>query len=245
MTDTLRSNLQRRQYRLAQALTVGGSLALGTLVVNRLVATFRDDFFLYYGVSDREYTELQNNPIAQLPFTLGQLVIAAIALVAVCVFVWSEGRRVRQACEIESACESTRNSAVVVERMSGASLFDAFVLRTSGVAALLLAIWLLQSSVERWLGGLGLGMEYADWRSLLPLASVFGVCVLAAMIVAAVSLVGLRAIHVLEYALARIKVRRTRRREVRPFLYFTLDTARTFRELLGCDILSRPPPVAC
>jgi hypothetical protein len=247
MPDTHRSSLNRRRYRLAQSATVAGSLAVGALVVKRLVSYFRDDFFLFYGVDESAYSDLQLHADAQVPLTLGQLVIAAIALVAVVVFVAAERRRLKQGCEIDAACACRRKDReVVVERLRGESLFDVFVMRTSAFAGLLLAIWLLQSSLERWMGGLGLGIEYASWRSLLPLASVFGVCVLAGMLVASVSLVGMRAIYVLEHALARIRQRRLRPVSTvrRPHHAFE-NTARTLRELMGCDILSRPPPLAC
>lgn len=239
-----RSNISRRRFRLAQALTVAGAIAVGSLVVDKLVALFRDDFFLFYGVSDSEYVQLQQHANAQLPLTLGQLFVASIALVAVILFVASERRRVRQGCSLNDECRRS-SRMLVVERLSITSLFDMFVTRTSAFAGLLLAIWLLQSSLERWLGGLGLGMEYADWRSLLPLASIFGVCVLAGMLVAGVSLVGLRAIHVLELTLARIATRFRRISSVlRRSAHAILDTRRTLRELIGCDILSRPPPLA-
>ena len=244
MHDSHRSSISRRRFRLAQAGTVAGALAVGSLVVDRLVSLFREDFFLFYGVSDAEYQLIQQNADARMPLTVGQLMIATIALVAVVAFVTAERRRLRQSCTLSAACRR-RSRHLVVERLSAASMFDAFVLRTSSFAGLLLSIWLLQSSLERWLGGFGLGLEYGSWRSLLPLASIFGVCVLAGMLVAAVSLVGLRAIHVLEVVLERIArvLRRVTRVLRRPAYAFT-DTARTLRELIGCDILSRPPPLA-
>lgn len=245
MPDSFRSSITRRRYRLAQAATVAGSLAIGSLLVNRLVGHFREDFFLFYGVSDSEYRMIQHDVAAQLPLTLGTLMVGAIALVAVCAFVWCERRRIRQQHSLDRT-RRDRRRALHVERLSLGSLFDAFVLRTSSFAGLLLSLWLLQSSVERWLGGLGLGLEYADWRSLLPLASVFGVCVLVGMLVAAVSLVGLRAIHVLELAIGRIGSAWPRRiSSVRLPTFRIVDGARMLRELMGRDILSRPPPAAC
>lgn len=245
MADSHRSSIAHRRYRLAHATTVAGSVAVGALVVDRLVAYFREDFFLFYGVTDTEYAHLQNQADARLPLTLGQLMVAAIALVAVIAFVTSERRRIRQSCELSEACRRPSRT-MVVERLSGARLLDAFVVRTSSFAGLLLSIWLLQTSIERWLGGLGLGMEYADWRSLLPLASIFGLCVLAGMLVAAISLVGMRAIHVLELTLQRIARRYRRNASAPPLPRFSfVDASRTLRELIGCDILSRPPPAAC
>ena len=241
MSDSLRSNLDRRRYRIAQAAIVGGSLALGSLVVNRLVAFLREDFFLYYGASDYQYAELQQNSATELPLTVGQSSLVVIALFVVCGFLAAERRRVRQAADLDRACRS-RNTEFVVERLSLGSVVESFVLRTSAFAGVLLSLWLLQSSAERWLGGYGWGIEYVDWRSLLPLASIFGVCVLASLLVAATSLVGVRAITVLELVLAKIG-RRRREREVRVPAYVVVDTVRTVRERMGCDILSRPPPV--
>lgn len=246
MADSLRSNITQRRYRLAQALTVGGSLAVGTLVVSRLVAFFREDFFLFYGVDDVQYHTIQQQAAGQLPLTVGQLVISGIALFAVSWFVASERRRLRQSYDLDHARRARRRS-VVVERLPIGTLFNEFVMRTSSFSGVLLGLWLVQTSLERRLGGLGWGLEYADWRSLLPLASVFGVCVLAGMLVAATSLVGLRAIHVLELVLLQISYRRRRRRIAstpRPVVR-VLDSARTLRQLLGCDILSRPPPMTC
>jgi hypothetical protein len=245
MPDSLRSSITRRRYRLAQASTVAGSLAVGALVVDRLVSAFRDDFFLFYGVTSTQFDQLRASTDAQLPLTLGQLMVAVIALLTVCVFVWSERRRLRQGCDIDFACRRSR-ATVVQERLSFSNLYDEFVTRTSLFAGVLLTIWLVQSCLERWLGGMGWNIEYADWRSLLPLASVFGLCVLAGMLVAGVSLVGLRVIHVLELALRQVARRRWRRASAarRP-AHWTIHAARTLRELIGCDILSRPPPVAC
>ncbi|MCW2928857.1 MAG: hypothetical protein JWM86_2825 [Thermoleophilia bacterium] len=245
MPESLRSNLDRRRYRLAQALTVAGSLAVGSIVVERLFSVFREDFFLYYRVSDTEYHEMRAAADGALPLTLGALLLGLIAFISVCGFIWAERRRLRQTCDLDHACRRKR-TRLVVERLSPQSLFDTFVTRTSAFAGVLLAIWLLQSSLERALSGYGWGLEYANWRSLLPLVSVFGLCVLSGMLVAAVSLVGLRAIHVLERALATVFRRRPRMRVlVRRSCASAVGVLRTLRELIGCDILSRPPPIAC
>jgi len=64
------------------------------------------------------------------------------------------------------------------------------------------------------------------------------------MIVDVASLVGLRAIHVLEWALRTVRLRRTRNSSrPQPVAWLDHDRIRTFRDLFGCDILSRPPPV--
>lgn len=246
MPESHRSSISRRRYRLAQSATVAGSLAIGALVVERLVSFFREDFLAYYGVSSAdEFQSLQQQVDAQVPLTIGQIVIASIALVSVIAFIATERRRLRQGCALDAAC-SRRSNMLVVERLTTTSMFDAFIVRTSAFAGLLLSIWLVQSSVERWIGGFGLGLEYSGWTSLLPLASVFGLCVLAGMLVAAVSLIGLRVIHVLEISIGTIRLRRLRPTSSIPRSGFRVeDTARTLRERLGCDILSRPPPVTC
>lgn len=241
MTDPLRSTFDRRRYRLAQVVVVFGSLATGLLVLTRLYDVFREDFLLYYGVTGGEYDALRADVDAMLPLTLGQIVVAFLALVAVVSFIASERRRVRESMLLDEAC-ACPSTHLVVERPSIASLFDHVVTRTSAFAGLLLAGWLLQTSLERRLVGLGWGIEYTDWRSLLPLASVFGLSVLVGIFVACISLVGIRAISILEIVLGKLRVavreRRQRpRRRRRPEL-----VARTLRELIGCDILSRPPP---
>jgi len=240
-TNTPRWN----RYRLGHVATVAGSFAVGMLVVNRLVASLHEDFSRFYGVSGDEYRAIQETANAQLPVTVGHLTIAAIALLSVCAFIAIERRRIRRLAELDDACRQG-STEVVHQRLSGVSLFDAFVLRTSAFAGVLLAGWLLQTCLERWLGGFGWSIEYQDWRSLLPLASVFGVCVLAGMLVAGVSMVGLRAIGVLEVALAQMlravfaRVASTNRPARVP-----TDLTRTVRERIGYDILSRPPPLAC
>lgn len=245
MPDSLRSNLDQRRYRLAQAMTIAGSLAVGSLVVENLFSVFRADFFLFYGVSDTQYHAIREAANSRVPLSVGTFMVGLVAFVVVCGFVTAERRRLRQQCDIDQVCRR-RRSSIVVERMSMQSLFDAFVTRTSAFAGVLLAIWLLRSSLERALSGYGWGMEYADWRSLLPLVSVFGLCVLSGMLVAAVSLVGLRVIHVLERTLATIFRRRTRTRVLVQRKYSSaVDALRTLRERIGCDILSRPPPVMC
>jgi hypothetical protein len=241
MPASLRNSIVRRRYRMAQQVIVAGSLALGLLVLSRLVDLFRSDFFLYYGVSDSEYRTLQETADARMPLTMGQLAVAALALIVVSFFVRNEQRRFRQSGELDDHCRR-RCAQLVVERPTFTALFDAFVARTAAFAGLLFSVWLLETSFERWSGGYGLGLEYADWRSLLPLTSVFGLCVLAGMLVSAISMVGLRAIHVLEAVLAGI-LHTARAARPRPKVPHTVALRRTFRELRGCDILSRPPPV--
>ncbi|MCW2949410.1 MAG: hypothetical protein JWN41_423 [Thermoleophilia bacterium] len=242
MPASFRNSIVHRRFRVAQAIIVAGSLALGLLVLSRLVDYFSTDFFLYYGVPDSATRDLQAVADARFPLTVSQFAIVAIALAVTFLFVRSEQRRLAQAGELDTHL-SRRSRAVVVERATVDMLFDQFVTRTAAFGGLLFSVWLLQTSFERWLGGYGLGLEYVDWRSLLPLASVFGLCVLVAMLVAMISMVGLRAIHVLEAVLAGVlgRIRREIRSAARPA---TRSVARTFRELRGCEILSRPPPIA-
>lgn len=243
MPTSLSNSLAQRRYRLAQAATVAGSLALGTLVLNRLVDLFRNDFALYYGVSDRDVEVLRANVDAQVPLTLGQFTVTLVLFIAVFAFLWAERRRMRQAMAFD-AIGRGRRTEIVVERVGPAVLYEQFVLRTSAFAGVLQTLWLLQVCADRWLGGFGWGLDYTGWTSLLPLASIFGLCVLAGMLVAAISLYGLRAISVLELALRSIAQRRVRRAAGRVSVRrHVRHTAHTFRERFGCDILSRPPPV--
>ena len=64
------------------------------------------------------------------------------------------------------------------------------------------------------------------------------------MVVAVASLFGMRAILVLELAFQRLIKRARPVSEPMPPRYRVQESLRTIRELIGCDILSRPPPVA-
>lgn len=242
MNQAYRNSIDNRRFRLIQAAMVAGMVALGSLVVDRLVEFFREGFFLFYGIPDTEFSQLEHIADARLPLTVGQLIVALTALIMVIVFVAAERYRLRQYTALRSINVS-KSSAVVSKSLSLRDYFDLYVLRTSSFAGLLLSLWLLQSSLERWLGGYGLGIEYASWHSLLPLASVFGVCVLVGMFVALISMVGMRAIHVLELALNRLKERKPKLEWKQPSGHDSTRLVRTIRELLGCEILSRPPPL--
>jgi hypothetical protein len=244
MSDSILTNTTRRQYRLAQCVVVVGSLAVGSLVVDRLVDALHESFFLYYGISDARFDQLQHVGSSDNPLRIGHLTVAIIALLGTVAFVMLERRRLRRLDAMQAECASDERT-MRTELVGARTLFDLFITRTSAFAGVLLALWLLQTSFERFLGGAGWGLEYVDWTSLLPIASVFGVCVLAGMIVAVASLVGLRAIHVLEWALRSIRTMRLRNASRRqPVAWFDIDRIRSFRDLFGCDILSRPPP-AC
>ncbi|MEO6866991.1 MAG: hypothetical protein ABI200_03125 [Gaiellales bacterium] len=245
MPATFRNSLSLRRYRVAQAITIAGAIAIGSLVVDRLVELFREDFYIFYGLTGEQYDQLRHEADSVLPLTLGTIVLAAIAFVSVFAFVWNERRRIAQKISIEDGRRVDRTT-LVVERLDVGTMFDQFVTRTSSFAGLLLSIWLLQTSLERHLAGFGLGIDYVDWRSLLPFASVFGLCVLAGMLVAAVSLVGLRAIFVLEHVFVQmLRRRRIRNTSVHKPRHFDLHVTRTMRELIGYEVLSRPPPLAC
>ena len=252
MPNSLHTNITERRFRVAQIATIAGALSVGTIVVSELVEALRGNFELYYGITSSEVAHAEQVASAQLPVTVGQLLVAAVLLVTVLAFVASERFRLRRERELvehcehrdvdESGCRRIQRK-LVAEPIRGAALFDEFILRTSRFAFVLLSIRLLQISLERKLSGLGWGIEYADWQSLLPLASVFGICVIAGMLVAAVSLVGLRAIYVLEHSFRMLWIRPRRaygRLVVRR--HCTDVPRRTLRSFIGCVIYSRPPP---
>ena len=242
MTDSLSSRFHLRRYRLAQVVIVFGSFAIGLLVLAQLYDILHDDFYAYYGASDIDSIVQQESLEAKLPFTMTQVVMAFSAFVGVFWFVGSERRRVRRTSELDAAarCGSTY---LAVERPSFSTIFDEIVTRTSAFSGLLLAGWLLQTSLLRRLVGLGWSIEYADARSLLPIVSVFGLSVLVALFVACFSVVGLRAITVLELVLTRMGSRNARGEVRQPRRQRAWEiSARTIRDLIGCDILSRPPP---
>lgn len=242
MIDSLSSSFNLRRYRLAQVVIVFGSFAVGLVVLAQLWDLLHDDFYAYYGAADLESAMRQDSMEAQLPFTLTQVALAFSALVGVFWFIGSERRRVRASVSIDDACRC-RDSHLVIERPTFAAIFDEIVVRTSAFSGLLLAGWLLQTSLLRRVVGLGWGIEYADWRSLLPIVSVFGLSVLVGLFVACFSVVGLRAISVLELVFTRMRERRTRGEVRQPRRRWDRGiAARTLRDLIGCDILSRPPP---
>jgi hypothetical protein len=243
MNDSLTSSFNLRRYRLAQVVVVFGSFAIGLLILAQLWDLLHDDIYSYYGAADIDSVVQQQSLEAKLPFTLTQVAIAFSAFIGIFWFIGSERRRVRESTTIDNVCRD-RCSHLVVERPSAMAIFDEIVLRTSAFSGLLLAGWLLQTSLLRRLVGLGWGIEYADWRSLLPIVSVFGLSVLVGLFVACFSVVGLRAITVLELVLTRMGVRRRHAvARLRARRVFVNIAPRTIRDRIGCDILSRPPPV--
>ena len=240
------TSVASRQYRLAQGVVAIGALALGALVVDLLVDRWHESIFLYYGLEPGGYQALQQLD-AGLPVSFGQFAVAVIASIGMLGFIASElwRARVHRNLEDECACACPRQGArsiIVAERLTLGEWYRQMVGRTSLAGGGLFAAWTLQMAFERWAGGHGWGLVYADVRSALPLVSIFGVCVLAGVIVALITIVGMRAVRVLQVLVEQV-IRRLRAPRATRLRRGSYHPVLALRELLGVDILSRPPPV--
>lgn len=242
MISNLSSRFECMRYRLVHLIVVIGALVLGLLILGNLYEHLRPDFQDYYGISGIETDTVNENLDALLPITVVQLIIGLFALIGTFWFIASERYRLRKKIT-HHKISMDKGNYVHVSRPSFSALFDELVLRGSAFAGLLMSGWLLQTSLERHLAGIGWGMEYEGWQSVIALASVFGLSVLVGVVVACFSMVGLRAITVLEIALSSIRKRLLRNSDQKlPKHWGSYISLRTIREVFGYEILSRPPP---
>lgn len=237
MESARRHTVATREYRLASLLLVLGALSTGVLLLERLATVFQDSVFLFDGTNRALGDQLS---AGALSLTLAQISVVVIALVGTAGFALIERRRLQRLHDLRSTCARPTRVAGVA-RLSTRQRFETFITRTSLSGGVLLLYWILQTSWERYQYGLGWSIQYADWTSLLPLASIFGLCLLVGTVVAVISMYGLRVIFALELMLHEL-TRRTRR----PFSLFQRRAAehtRTARELFGYELLSRGPPM--
>ena len=237
MTDMNQNTITARQYRMATGVLTIGSLAVGLLLLDRLIAHFITAISTYYGSSVVQRLAPGGGQIGSL--TIGQWLVAAVSLVGLIAFVHGERSRAsringHQRSAAESGCMQ------IIERPDRGQLFDTFIRRTSGFAGVMLLCWVLEASYSRYIAGLGWGLGLESLTSMLSIASIFGLCVIVGLFVAAVSMFGLRVLATLQSSLRVVRRRVTRVLVVQR----EGERRRTFRELFGIDILSRPPPVA-
>jgi hypothetical protein len=215
-----------------------GSLALGALLVDRLAFSLRDTLSTFYGV---ESDAIDSTATVAGSLGVGEATAATIALLTSIAFIATERRRIRR-LRAAAADIARANRLRTVERLGLADRLEMLVGRASVYSAVLMGAYVFDASFERYLSGLGFGLDITEWRSVLPLASIYGLCVIAGLLTAGISLFGLRVLTSLQQ-LGGVLLRRAHRRVVvlpRPDLSTpTLG----FAEMLGTTLLSRPPPV--
>lgn len=244
MDHSLKHSVSSRNYRLMTFVLVVGSLSVGVLLLRQLTDAMRQSIFWYYGVPVTDFRQMQELGSGGLSLTLGQVAVALIALCGAVAFVAGERRRLARLRAHRSACERSRYCQAIAT-LSWDERRDTFVLRTSLFSGVLLLLYVLQVSFERFMSGYGWGLEYAGWTSVLPLASILGLCVLVGLFVAAVSMFGLRIIYSLEVMLTELARQRHVRGAARAFRYWCEAAQVTLRDRFGDKLLSRPPPAAC
>lgn len=224
------------KYRAAVAAAVAGLLAFGLILLNIVTDAMREEIFLFYGLDGQEYSEAST--LMSEGLTLTHVAVVAALLTAVVAFIVVERLRVSR------STKASGMNHVAVSRLAIRELVDIFVIRASLMAGGLLACWTVQQSALRWRAGLGWNLAY-DPHSLLPIASIFGLCCVVGLVVAAISLVGIRAITQLQAIWTLV----TSYRHRRPVLAFRVwrkrkdeHWHRDQRDRFGLELLSRPPP---
>ncbi len=239
MPDSARQLVVPRRYRVAGFVVGAGLLTFGLLLMNILTTTFRSSLFWYYGVDAREYRSLQDG--GMLDLTKGQVFMSAMVLVLAIAFIGIERRRSRALAQHLSECRSF-DLIHDIDRLTVRERIETLVNRGSLLSGVLLLAYILEQSYVRYADGLGWGMAYSGPGSILALASLFGLSCIVGLIVASISMVGLRALVQLQQIVGRIWARAERReRRVRAWGR-SFDGGRGPRFRFGVEILSRPPP---
>lgn len=227
------------RYRLAAGVLTVGAISLGMLLLERLVAWANAPILDYYGLSSGEFVTASSMDVGMASVTAGQASTVLVSLLGLICFVASERRRLRRSCRQREghACD---HGIPIMARLPLRMLVDAFIMRSSLFGGVMLMFWVLGNSCQLYMAGMGWGIAFDGWMSMLPIASIFGLCLIVGMFVAAVSLFGMRVLGVLRVLAGRMWVRSQRRR-VRPLR--PVFSERTALERLGTAILSRPPPL--
>lgn len=235
MPTSSRHRFISRQYRLANGVLTLGALSAGLLVLQKLVVHFHDAFLFFYGVSERQFQGFVEVPGFSLSFM--QLAIAVIGIVGIAGFIVNERVRSRRIFTWR------QRSSITISTPNLRELGSAYVIRVAIFSAVLLLIWILQASFINAHAGLGWGITDGGAEAVLPLVSIFGLCVTVALFVSLVSMLGLRVMNVLECLFIGMLRSFVRARRV-PVHAWAPDVVHSLRVLFGFEILSRPPPVA-
>lgn len=228
-----------RQFRLTFWLLAFGSLSSGVLVLGRLTEAVGARLFSTYGEVHFS-REVEHLSWDALSLTLAHLTIATLALLGIIWFVATERARLRRLRHHQKECRRLETIQSVTP-LGTRERVELFVRRTTAFSTLLMAYWLFEAAFGRYLAGEGFSLGYVEWTQVLPLVSIFGLCVVVGMLVAGISMYGMRLLLSLE----RLVALHTRR----PILAFRLwsrrrsQGTRTLRERFGNDMLSRPPPL--
>jgi hypothetical protein len=230
-----------RNYRGMSIAITAGSLALGALFVDRLAYAVREPIATFYGVGTESLDSL--GPVdgrTGHDFSIGALTAAALALVGAIAFVALERRRLRRVRTADRRI-ARENRLTAIDRLRVREWISQLAARSSVYSAVLMGCYVLDVSLERGAAGLGYGLQFDDWRAALPLASMYGLCVIGGLVTGAISMFGLRVLTSLERLTVEVAGTAWRRVVVvsRPDLR---TPVLRFHELLGTTLLSRPPP---
>lgn len=241
MEHALRHSIVARQYRLATALVVIGAMSVGSLLLGRLSELYYGSIVFYYGLGD--FYEPPIEAVGGLSLTIGQLCVAALALGGTVFFVAGERRRLRRVRAHERRCAGT-SCLLGVERLSREQRLLTLLQRTVLFAGVLLVLWFAQTFYLDLVSGYGLPLidVSVGVSAFMPLITVFFGCLLIGMLVAGVSMFGLRAIVQLRQAFTRV---RARRRVKSVSLRAVHRVIPRLRDLHGIEVLTRPPPARC
>ncbi|MBC7643605.1 MAG: hypothetical protein H7123_00660 [Thermoleophilia bacterium] len=237
MTDSTQQTITARQFRIATGVLTIGSMAVGLLLLDRLIAHFIGAISTYYGNDVVQRLSAGGPDLGSL--TIGQWLVTAVSLIGIVLFVRGERIRMHKVNGHQRLAAST-GCLQIIERPCRLHLFDTFIRRTSGFAGIMLLCWVLEASYSRYVAGLGWGLGLNSLSAVMSIASIFGLCVLVGLFVAAVSMFGMRVLATLRTTLTIVRARAS----YVAAMFWLGGSRRTFRELFGVDILSRPPPVA-
>ena len=233
MSQPTSSTVTTRQYRMAHAILTLGVLAAGMLMLESLITRFHDGLLMFYGISEADFRV--GDHVAGLSMSIGQFFVAVIGIIGIIGFIINE-----RVVLSRRAAEGTAER-VVVTKLPIDVVARTYVKRCIVFSDVLLTGWLLQASYINMREGFGWGLGFSGWKSVLPIMLIFGFCIGVGLIAAAISMLGLRAIQLLEAMIHGI-VRCTVHRAQRVVWQEGIDSP-TARQRFGLDILSRPPPM--
>jgi hypothetical protein len=224
-----------QQYRQAMLVLSVGVLSIGMLLLNWLTSRFASELFFNGSIVSSGFDNAREVGYASI--SIGQWIVAALALVGTVTFVAAERRRLARLGACRSRESRTRHTSV--SSLTWQQRRDIVVRRGSLTAGLLVALYLAQESFLQRLSGDGWALTQL---SILPLITLFGLACIVGLFVGALGTFGLRVVNLLE-TLAGLVTGVRGVAAWRPALKWrSCPDSGTFRQRFGDAILSRPPP---